>query len=261
MAFLELHFRSDVLHLSVSVNVILPENAKKQTDGDEPFKTLFLLHGLSDDHTTWMRQTSIERYANEYGIAVVMPAGDRSWYTDTADGAHYLTYIGEELPNVCRAYFRGMSDRREDTLIAGLSMGGYGAVKTALTYPDRFGGAASLSGALDVVTRTRRGAEQGQDVSAEWQGIFGFHVQGADDLVGGAGDLFALTRKRRAEGAPFPKLFLWCGTEDRLIEDSRNYHALLEELKVPHDYRESEGNHSWKWWDLHIQDALKSLLG
>ena len=261
MAFLELHFRSDVLRLSVTVNVILPENAKKQTDGDAPFKTLFLLHGLSDDHTTWMRQTSIERYANEYGIAVVMPAGDRSWYNDTADGARYQTFIGKELPDVCRAYFRGMSDRREDTLIAGLSMGGYGAVKTALTYPERFGGAASLSGALDVVARTRRGAEKGQDVSAEWRGIFGFHVQGADDLIGGVGDLFALTRKRRAEGTAFPKLFLWCGTEDSLLEDNRNYHALLEELKVPHDYRESEGNHSWKWWDLHIQDALKSLLG
>ena len=180
--------------------MILPENAKKQTDGDAPFKTLFLLHGLSDDHTTWMRQTSIERYANEYGIAVVMPAGDRSWYNDTADGAHYLTFIGKELPDVCRAYFRGMSDRREDTLIAGLSMGGYGAVKTALTYPERFGGAASLSGALDVVARTRRGAEKGQDVSAEWRGIFGFHVQAVSTTLA-AGAFKQLAAHERSENA------------------------------------------------------------
>lgn len=262
MAFLELHFRSDALNLCVPVSVILPDGAKKAPEG-ATYRTLFLLHGLSDDHTIWERRTSIERYADERGIAVVMPEVGRSWYTDTADGANYLTYIGEELPEVCRGFFRGMSHRREDTFVAGLSMGGYGALKAALTYPDRFGGCASLSGALDVVSRTDRRLANDRERAAfltEWRGIFGFDIERGDDLRGGRNDLFALTRKHREEGLPFPKIFLWCGTEDSLLIYNRNYHALLGDLGIPHGYAESEGNHSWKWWDLHIQDAMDALL-
>ena len=132
MAFLELHYHSDALGIGVTVNVILPEKAKTligmNAEGGDNYKTLYLFHGLSDDQSIWMRRTSIERYAADYGIAVVMPSVNRSWYTDTVYKAKYFTFVTEELPRVCRSYFRGMSDKREDTLVAGLSMGGYGAV-------------------------------------------------------------------------------------------------------------------------------------
>ena len=259
MAFLELHYHSDALKMGVSVNVVLPENAKTligmTADGGSAYKTLYLFHGLSDDHTIWMRRTSIERYAANRGIAVVMPSVARSWYTDTADGAAYLTFVTQELPAVCQGFFKGMSDKREDNLVAGLSMGGYGAVKAALTRPDLFGGCASLSGALDLATLPRRpGREE------EWKGIFGFDLQSHEELADSKHDVFYLTRKAVEEGTPMPKMYLWCGTDDFLLDHSRRYSALLSELNVPHLYEESEGVHSWKWWDLHIQDALNYLL-
>ena len=261
MAFFELHYHSDALKMGVSVNVILPEKAKKSLIGmssgatDAPtYKTLFLLHGLSDDHTIWMRRTSIERYATKAGIAVVMPAVARSWYTDTADGAKYLTFVSEELPSVCRSFFRGMSEKREDTFIAGLSMGGYGAIKATLTHPETFGACASLSGALDIAEFTRFSA------SDEWRGIFGFGLNNASELVDTEHDIYALTRKNAENGAPFPKLFMWCGLDDDLIGSNRRFDALLSENGIEHVYAESEGDHSWEWWDKHIQDAINFFV-
>lgn len=259
MAFFEMRYHSDALKQGVSVNVIIPESAKTligmQASGEGSYKTLYLLHGLSDDHTIWMRRTSIERYAAEHGIAVVMPAVTRSWYTDTAYGANYFTFITQELPKACRGFFKGMSDKREDTLIAGLSMGGYGAIKAAMCCPETFGGCASFSGAFDIFAQRRLGT------LAEWQGIFGFDLKDPAQLQGSEHDVYALVRKNAEAGAEFPKLYLWCGESDSLLEANRQMHALLADFKIPHAYRESEGNHSWKWWDLQIQEALKYLLG
>ena len=148
MARLHTQFRSDALQIAVSVDVILPQEACLK--GRKP-PVLYLLHGLSDDHSIWLRRTSIERYADVLGLAVVMPAVNRSFYADTAYGAQYWTFVSEELPRVMHGFFP-LSDKRADTFVAGLSMGGYGAFKLALTLPDRFAAAASLSGALDVVS-------------------------------------------------------------------------------------------------------------
>jgi len=255
MAFLELNYRSAVLKRWISVNVVLPEIAgKPDEEASAEYKTLYLLHGLSDDHTGWIRRTGIERYASEYGIAVVMPAVERSWYTDTADHAPYFTFITQELPAVCRGYFRGMSAKREDNFIAGLSMGGYGAIKAALSCPEQYGGCGSLSGGLDIASLTRH-----IDLE-EWRGIFGFGLESAEELKNTKHDIYALARKNREAGIPFPKMYLWCGQQDRLIACNQAYHELLSELGVEHCYEESEGNHSWKWWDLHIQDVLRYLL-
>lgn len=246
MAFFEMSYQSDALKMGVTVNVILPEGAKH----GEKYRTLYLLHGLSDDHTIWMRRTAIERYADAYHIAVVMPGVGRSWYTDTATGAKYLTFVAKELPDACRGFFGGMSDRREDNWIAGLSMGGYGAIKAALTYPERFGGAASLSGTLDIADASRNRPMD------EWRGIFGFDMQNQSELKGTCHDLFALAKGLHNEGKIFPHIYLWCGEQDRGLEYSERFSAMLHELGVPHRYDSSEGDHSWPYWDRHIQDAL-----
>lgn len=258
MACLEMHFQSNALKMNVPINVILPENSKKGEGPGAPedsYKTLYLLHGLGGDHTAWIRYTSIERYAAQYGIAVVMPEVGRSWYTDTAYGINYFTFITQELPAVCRSYFKGMTDRREDNLIAGISMGGYGAMKAALTYPGQYCGCASLSGALDI---TRRGGRP--YILPEWQSIFGFDMETPEVLEGSKHDIFALAKQNREKNAQFPKLYLWCGTEDKLIEYNRRFHAHLTDLNTDHCYEESEGGHTWKCWDQHIQDALAYLF-
>lgn len=258
MAFIELHYHSDTLKTAVSVNVLLPEKSKTLIgmDGkmDGSMKTLYLLHGLSDDHTIWMRRTSIERYAIERGIAVVMPNVGRSWYADTAYGAKYFTFVTEELPKMCRKFFNGMSDRPEDTFVAGLSMGGYGAIKAALRCPETYGGCASLSGALDIFDARRL------KIWDEWKGIFGPDLQDPSELLGTEHDVFALAKQYDSRKNPYPKMFLWCGTEDALVKVNRQFRDHLTQLQIPHVYEESEGNHSWKWWDLHIQEALDFLL-
>lgn len=257
MAFLELHYQSKALQDQVTVYVVLPEVPKASETAGAPegsYKTLYLFHGLSGDHSVWLRRSNIERYAQKLGIAVVMPGVGRSWYTDMATGANYFTFVTRELPRVVRSYFKGMSPLREDNLVAGLSMGGYGALKAALLCPEVFGGCASLSGSLDITRKNRPYRIE------EWRAIFGFQLESADALEGTCHDLFALTRKNRREGVPFPRLYLWCGTEDSLLQVNRNYRDLLTELEIEHTYEESEGDHSWPWWDLHIRDALRFLL-
>src|SRR3954463_9147117 len=160
MAHLRCDFFSEALSLSTTMTVILPQQTSTQIgmtsrhqDGLPP--VLYLLHGLSDDDSIWLRRTSIERYVAPLGLAVVMPQVHRSFYTDEAVGGRYWTFVSEELPDLVATFFR-LSARREDTFVAGLSMGGYGALRGALRHPARSPAAASLSGAVDVERLRRR---------------------------------------------------------------------------------------------------------
>jgi S-formylglutathione hydrolase FrmB len=175
-----------------------------------------------------------------------MPCVDRSWYTDTAYGKKYFTFITEELPAKMAHFFKGYSSAREDNLTMGLSMGGYGAVKSALTCPEKYGFCASLSGSLDITRKNRP-----YDLD-EWRSIFGFDLKSAAELEGTKHDLFALA----GEAKDFPYIYMWCGTEDPLIEANSNFSSHLTALGIAHTFETSEGNHSWKYWDLHIQNAL-----
>ena len=241
MAFLQMDFYAQTLDQEVCVNIILPEN--KDLSG---FKTLWLLHGLSNNHNGWMRSTAVERYAKEHDLAVVMPCVDRSWYTDTAYGKKYFSFLTEELPELVSQFFKGYSSAREDNLIIGLSMGGYGALKAALTCPEKYGFCASLSGSLDITRKNRPYRIE------EWRSIFGYDLQSAEELAGTKHDLFALARS----GKDFPYLYLWCGEEDSLIDINRQFSAHLSALEIPHAFHSSEGDHTWKWWDIHLEKAL-----
>ncbi|MBQ5747092.1 MAG: esterase family protein [Clostridia bacterium] len=252
MAFLEMKFYSEELKKQTMVNVILPD-ARRRKEG-APIKTLYLLHGLSDNHSAWRNNSNIEKYVHEYGVAVVMPDVGRFWYTDTVFGENYFTYLTKELPRACKMYF-GLSDRREDNFIAGLSMGGYGAVKAALWCPESYAGCVSLSGSLDI-TRKNRPCDL-----PLWKAIFNPNMESPLELEGTKYDLFHVARENKKNGLVFPKIFLWCGTEDSLITPNRDFSALLDELCVEHVFRESEGDHSWKWWDLHIRDGIEFLFG
>lgn len=260
MAFLDVHCFSDALGLSVSFYVLLPQQAARQIGmaGGErrgEYPTLYLLHGLSDDHTIWMRRTSIERYAAARNIAVVMPAVGRSFYQDTVSGQNYWTFVSEELPALCQQWFP-LSVAREDNFAAGLSMGGYGALRLGLGRPDKFAAAASLSGALDVAKRLR---EAGREVSrmsrAEWEAMFGVGLKGG----GTDADLFALAEKVAVSGGPKPALYLCCGTEDELLAESRAFRDHLAGLHLDNTYDESAGNHEWEYWDAQIRCVLEWL--
>ena len=249
--FIEMNFKSVELNQKTQVFVLLPDDNDEK---DAPCKTLWLLHGLSGNHTDWMRFTSIERYAKKHRLAVVMPSAERSWYTDTAYNANYFSFVTKELPELCFKTFRRLSRRREDNIVAGLSMGGYGALKAALSFPEKYGSCISLSGSLDI---TRKGRPCNLN---EWRSIFGFDLESPLELEGGEHDLFAIAAKAKVAGNVFPKIYMWCGTEDGLIQVNRSFDQTLTELGVAHKFESSEGDHSWKWWDLHIQSALDWIL-
>lgn len=254
LAFIQCDFFSETLGLSTSMNVILPEKTtgqigmeNKQTSGKH--QTLYLLHGLSDDHTIWTRRTSIERYVASLGLAVVMPQVDRSFYTDMKYGNRYWTFLTEELPTVVQSMFP-LSDRREDNFVAGLSMGGYGALKWALRHPEQFAAAASLSGATDVASRVKQSDGQNEL----------FHlIFGDDDITGTPDDLLWLIKQNSQHHNPQPELFQWCGTEDFLYDQN----VAFKETCARHDYplttEFSSGDHNWAYWDEKIQDVLKWL--
>lgn len=249
MALLHVTIDSKVLERETQLDVILPEAARGQigmhSTSANACPTLYLLHGMSDDHTIWQRRTSIERYAAQYGLAVVMPTTDLGWYTDMYEGEPYFSYISQELPAICRDLFPQMSTRREDTWAAGLSMGGYGALKCALCAPNTFSRGVSLSGAPDITHMPDEGY---------WQDIFGPKGQ----IAGSFNDLFAAASQMPA--AQRPPLFMWCGTEDFLLDSNRAFRDHLLRLGYDVTYSESEGCHQWEWWDLHIQAALQWLF-
>ncbi|MFD0681753.1 MULTISPECIES: alpha/beta hydrolase [unclassified Paenibacillus] len=253
MAFFDCHFFSETLGVSASMHVILPQSTTRQIGMEaqavkEKHPTLYLLHGLSDDHTIWMRRTSIERYAAEYGLAVVMPAVNRSFYTDMAHGYKYWTFISEELPALARSFFP-LSEKREDTFAAGLSMGGYGAIKLALSCPDQFAAGASLSGAVDVVSLAY------ERDPVEFGNMFG----DLDQIQGSRNDLFHLAEELVHLEGSRPKLYQCCGTEDFLYEGNVRFREHCRSLNLELTYEEEPGTHEWGYWDRKIQSVLKWL--
>lgn len=261
MAFIQCDFFSDALGVSSSMNVILPQSSEKQigmgaSEKKEKYPVLYLLHGLSDDNTIWMRRTSIERYVAELGLIVVMPNVHRSWYTDMKNGYPYWTFISEELPAIVKNFFH-VSEKREDSFAAGLSMGAYGALKLGLKKPENFAAVASLSGTVDIADFSEKFSESEEKTPGfkELTRVFGDLKQ----IQGSENDLFYLAEKNIEKNIAIPEIFLYCGTDDFLIEKNRLFKNHLEKLNIPCFYRESPGEHEWKHWDREIQQVLDWL--
>lgn len=247
MAFIQCDFASETLGMGVSVNVLLPQTPKQQLH-----PVLWLLHGRSDDHTAWVRQTSIERYATERGLAVVMPAAGLSYYQNMHEGLRYADYLDHELPQVMRSFFP-LSPARADNFIAGLSMGGYGAMRSALLYPERYAAAASLSGALDAAAF----AEATELERIAWmRQVFGEKFR---ELRGTEIDLLAQLQRAKDASIDLPSLFACCGADDFILEQSRAFAQQCSQSDIPLKYIENEGDHNWAYWDRMIREVLDWL--
>ncbi|MBR5257376.1 MAG: esterase family protein [Clostridia bacterium] len=257
MALLEAGFFSEVLGMCTRMNVILPQSAPGMIGVDtasqqQKWKVLYLLHGLSDDHTIWERRTSIERYVSDLPLAVIMPETQRGWYTDMRHGFKWFTFFTTELPRVVKDFFPAISDKREDTFVAGLSMGGYGALKLALSRPDIYSAAASLSGAVDIAEICENEVKNGGHEALD---ILGDVVQ----VRGGKDDLFALCENFDFGKNAAPRLFMCCGTEDMLYWQNVRMRNHIKGLPFDLTYEEEPGTHNWAYWDMKIQSVLKWL--
>ncbi|NLB55490.1 MAG: esterase family protein [Lentisphaerae bacterium] len=259
MALIDCKFYSETLKVATAITVILPERLLKNCSADPCFgentKTLYLLHGLTDDHTIWLRRTSIERYATDHGIAVVMPDGARSFYADMEFGGAYESFIAKEVPRVVRSLF-SLSARREDNFIAGLSMGGYGAFKFALNYPENYCAAASLSGVTDLCDLVEKDSLK---IHQDLVSIYGEDKKVRDTR----NDLFYVSHLlKQRDDIECPRLYQCCGEDDVLYAGNIKFRdfALAENLPLTWESDPGYG-HSWAYWDFRIQSALQWMLG
>ncbi|MBE6916264.1 MAG: esterase family protein [Ruminococcaceae bacterium] len=249
MAFMELNLFSEALGTQQQVYVIYPQESTKgaiganQVEINGNIKTLYLLHGLSDNHTTWMRMTSIERYAQEYGLCIVMPFADRSFYCDMVHGGKYYTYIAHELPKIIESMFR-VSSKREDRFLAGNSMGGYGALKIALRESDRFSAVAALSPVSDVCG----GCEMFYD---EFRTVFGEEMQ-----IPKADDLFSLAEEKRSD-LNKPRIVIRVGFDDFLYSSTVKLREWLNTKSFDFTYEELPGSHDWNFWNASLKSVFE----
>lgn len=218
--------------------LILPEVGKP------PYPTFYLLHGLSDDYSNWLRRTRIEWYVSELPMIVVIPDGFRNWYTRNDSGVDFAKYIAEETVDYVDQFFPTRASRA-GRCIGGLSMGGYGALRLSLGYPERFISASSHSGALIPWNR-----EPSIIDPREFRNVFGEKPSGSDH------DLLVLARRAKQRGK-FPKIRLDCGLSDApWIENNRFIHQQFNKLGIDHEYAEFEGGHDWDYWDVHVREAV-----
>nr|WP_243108490.1 alpha/beta hydrolase family protein [Maliibacterium massiliense] len=257
---MECSFRSDVLNFDQQVSVLLPEPkvlrlAERGQADVAPLPVLYLLHGYTDNHLGWLRRTGVERYLEDSGLRmiVVLPSMKDYYYTDMAYGWPYFTYIAEELPLIMRTMFH-ISPAREDTFVAGLSMGGYGAMKLALTYPERYAAAASFSGVTDAM-------QYSLDSVPERHPIF-YNIFGHEDArFGSQNDTMHLLDACRSSGKPLPKLYQSVGLDDTVFyKYNPPFRDKAWALGYDLTYFEQPGmGHEWAFWDSEVQKLFDWL--
>jgi putative tributyrin esterase len=243
MAFATINYHSQSLKKASSFNVIFPDDPETR----RPWSAFYLLHGLSDDHTIWMRRTSIERYAAGLPLVVVMPDGGRGWYTNARGPGPGYAYEDDLIKDIVGLIDRTFPVRaeREGRAIGGLSMGGYGAVKLGLKHPEMFASVNSHSGAIGF---PRIDPAKAAELSPEFLSIFG------PEAKGGPEDPFTLVE--RIDHGLVPAMRIDCGKDDFLIGQNREYHKHLDSCHIVHEYEEFPGSHNWEYWDLHVREAL-----
>ena len=255
MALIQMSVMSGKLMRTVPVTVVLPidklSDSGEVTASDKPFKTLYLLHGVFGNHTDWVSGTGIQRWAEERDLAVVMPSGENMFYVDIPELGNFYSGFIRELVELTRRAFP-LSERKEDTFIGGLSMGGYGALMNGLKYHDLFGCIVALSAVNNV----------------EYP-MEGFFYQSTPFMKAIFGEMEAAKkseinvnwqiRQMAAEGHKDQKIYMACGREDDLLFESRGMRKEFEDGGFAITYEEGPGAHEWDFWDTYIRKALEWL--
>lgn len=249
MATLTMNFHSRELKMNTLVSLAFPDSVRI---GDTPLserKVLWLLHGLSDDGTCWLRHSRVEQYAQEYGLVVVMPSAGRSMYCDNVLGQNYFMHIADELPEYFSLVF-GLSRKREDNLIAGLSMGGMGAVKIALTYAERYAAVGSFSGVLHLGPLL-------YVLNDEIKNDFAFMQDALNDVDNSPLNPTALLDAEKDRDL---KIYVACGRQDNLLVTNLAFKERADELGINVHYVFEDGTHEWEFWNRHVKSFMSFCL-
>lgn len=258
MALINMEFFSYYLGMDIPMTVLLPEKRgqKPENQSNKKYPVLYLLHGHADDNTAWIRKSNIEMLTRDFDLIVVMPTAHRSFYTNSQHGHQYFDYLTKELPTVVANFFPA-STRREDTYIAGLSMGGYGAMKAAMSCPELYGHAASMSGASDSYSAMRHtsGMFTVSDFNTNVNNVFG----GEEAFYGSDNDLCYLADILQAsQDIEIPNMYMCCGTEDPLYPvyvEMKEYFTQRDRLDICYDER--PGTHNWNFWNEELPRILQ----
>lgn len=247
MALFHVSLRSNSMGMMTNAYVILPTDTSEIPEGGYP--VLYLLHGLSDDHTKWLRSTRIEEYALKYRLCVVMPEAQCSFYCNMANGLPYDDYITKDLPEFIEKTFPVTRDRRF-TFIAGLSMGGFGALKSGMREYKKYGACAGLSSAVFLFENADKNHPLARAIMGE-----SIVRNERDDLFAVSEKLASVPEEERT------RVYFCVGTSDFLYNDNQRLKAHFDKIGLPYLYEEGEGTHNWDFWDEYIQHALKFFFG
>lgn len=250
MSLSKVQLYSTSLSRQVEVVVIMPEDQSSNT-----CPLLILLHGWHGNQSDWIRYTQIYEYAMEHGICVVMPSGENKFYIDnTSTNDYFSRFISIELVAWARNTYR-ISDAYEDTIIGGLSMGGYGAVVNALYHSSVFSHCIALSSALikdDILDEQTKN----QNLLNHKQIKTIFDIDTEQDFIGSDKDYDYLLDQVASEEKK-PEIYLACGKEDFLFTYNERFVDHMKQLNYPFTHIFDTGEHTWKYWDYHIKKALE----
>jgi putative tributyrin esterase len=252
MALIRIDHVPETVKVNLPLYLILPDPGKMAGVPVSRRKVLYLLHGLSEDGSAWQRYTSIETLAGVYGLVVVMPSAGRSLYIDQPNGQKYFAYLVEELPQYLSDVFN-LAPRREDTFIAGSSMGGYGAIKAALIHPEKYAAAASLSGVLSLAIFNLLPEDPRREEFSLLLGDLG-------KVAGSEHDPAVWLERAAKNPLAQPRLFISTGRQEDIYPLSGMFHAACQKLGIPSEYYEEDGHHDWFLWDRHIRWFLSNVL-
>ena len=258
---MEFHADSIMQHTNFSFvipNDFIMEEIKEPRHYDRPTKSLILLHGLTGTDTDWLYGGVAQEMAKQYNLAVFMPTTGNSFYLDRGyPGGNFGTFVGEELPAYIRETF-GYCRTREDTLIAGLSRGGFGALRTALAYPDTFSACIALSPALVLHEVAGTGKRENSIMP---DGLVREVFGNPETLLESEHNPEFLYRKGKAAGKTLPKIYMAIGREDSLYGVNQDFRRFLEQQQADFFYEDGPGIHDWDFWNKYLPRGLEWVLG
>lgn len=243
----DITFHSVALNRDMPYRVILPTNLP----ADRKLKVVYLLHGGGGGFRDWSNYSDVAQYS-EQGFLLVMPEGASSYYVNAIDppGDRYEDFIVHDLIADVESRFP-VAPGRSNRAIAGVSMGGFGAMNLALRHPDLFAFAAGLSSAIDVPRRAFSWKRLQQ--SRHYNAIFG--APGSPTRR--AQDPFVEAKTANATAAPY--FFLTCGEQEGLLPSNREFANLLGQNHLPHEFHTVHGGHDWNQWNAWLPDMFRSL--